>query len=400
MKIKCICLFLFSLPFLAFSQFQSGYIPAESRDMIQLCNSFGFLTLYDDDSSILPEKYKKIFTSESLGMDNKFQVYANESEKKGAICFRGTTKAMTSWMANLYASMIPIDDKIIINDKKFKYQLGEGKTSRVHAGYTLAIYYLKDDLLKQIKQLNEQGIYDIFITGHSQGGALALLVRAYLDYLPESVLSSKNKFKVYAFANPMVGNQAFAKEYYERYEKQGMSYIIHNTEDFITKLPISYNDSTFWKENLVKIMMGNSSFSMSSAALEGLMFAFKDRITEMAKSMSKNIENQLFDQLGEIQMPNYGESVNYSHMKNLIEISPTVYPLVLKDSTILQNDSLMKIYKRDEHGVFENKRLYEKQSMFLQHKTYNYYTAILKDEFPKEYGELEQKYFVMPENAE
>jgi hypothetical protein len=71
--------------------------------------------------------------------------------------------------------------------------------------------------------------------------------------------------------------------------------------------------------------------------------------------------------------------------------------LELKDPSILQNDSLMKIYKRDKNGVFEDKSLYKKPSWSLQHKPYNYYTALLKDHFPEEYLRLDKKYFVMPE---
>ncbi len=376
------------------SQIKGGFDAEEARDMIQICNSFGYLDLYKDDKDILPSGYQKVYTSPAYGMDNKFQVYSKGN--KGVIHFRGSTARQSSWLENLYASMIPVKDKIVVNGNEFKYQVGEKDGSRVHAGYMLAICFFRDDLLKQISELNSKGIYDIYITGHSQGGALAQLVRAYLDYLPEKELSKKNTFKVYAFANPMIGNVSFSKEYTKNYCEPGMSYLLHNPADFVTKLPVSYNDSTFWQANLTEFLVNREGFSMSNAALDGALYFFKDKVNELARNMSKNIEEQLLKELGEIRMPAFHEDVNYVHTGNLIKISATEYPLELKDSTILRNDSLMKIYKRDVNGLFEDKSLYKKQSFTLQHKAYNYYTAILKDYFPEQYDRLGQKYFVLP----
>lgn len=376
------------------SQIRSGFDPLEARDLIQICNSFGYLDLYGSDSEILPKGYQKVYTSPAYGMDNKFQIYTKG--KTGVIHFRGSTTKQSSWLENLYASMIPVKDKISIDGKVFSYQVGEKEESRVHAGYTLAIYFFKDDLLEQIRKLNKEGIYDFYITGHSQGGALAQIVRAYFAYLPEKELSKENNFKVYAFANPMVGNGSFAAEYSQKYCASEMSFLIHNPADFVTKLPVSYNDSTFWQQNLSQMLMSSGDFNMPGFAVDGALLLFKDRIKDMAKSMSKNIEQQLLKELGEIKMPAFHDDINYMHTGNLILISSTEYPLELKDSTILQNDSLMKIYKRDANGVFENKNLYKNTNVSMQHKAYNYYTAIMKDYFSDEYELLQQKYFVLP----
>lgn len=373
------------------AQLESGFNPREVRDMIQVCNSFAYLDLYGSDKEIIPNGYKKVYTSPALGMDNRFQVFSNG--KKAIISFRGTTEKQMSWMANLYASMIPVNDKIIIDENEFNYKLGEKKDSYVHAGYTLAIYYLKNDLLWQINKLNQQGIYDFYITGHSQGGALAQLVMSYFEYLPDQELSKKNTFKVYAFANPMVGNQSFVEEYNRKFVKTGMSFIIHNPEDVVTKLPYSYQDSLFWQENLAEFLTNREGFSTRNFMIDAVSHLFSDRIISMARDMSKRIEGQLFAELGNIVMPALKEDFNYAHTGNLILISKTVYPLELKDPSILENDSLMKTYERNEDGTFKDKSLYKRRNMFLQHKPYNYYTAILKDFFPKDYMRLDKKYF-------
>ncbi|MEJ6582811.1 MAG: hypothetical protein QNL61_06825 [Crocinitomicaceae bacterium] len=69
------------------------------------------------------------------------------------------------------------------------------------------------------------------------------------------------------------------------------------------------------------------------------------------------------------------------------------YLLELKDSTILKDKAFLKEHPRDKKEVFEDKSLYKKTSMPLQHKTYNYYTAILRTYFPKEYNRIEPKSF-------
>lgn len=379
----------------SYAQLKPGFDPQESRELIALCNSFTYLDLYGDDSEILPEGYLKVYTSPAYGMDNLFQVYTHNNT--GIINFRGSTANRNSWMENLYASMIPVKDTIRVNKTDFPYQVGTDTLGAVHAGYMLALFYLKDDLLKQIQLLNSKGIYSIIITGHSQGGALAQLTRAYLHYLPESVLSRKNQFKVYAFANPMIGNPAFCNEYSRQFCKPELSFVIHNPDDLVPRMPISYDDSTFWEKQLVTLITERDNFSGNEFAMGGLLLLFKDRVKEIAQRMSLNIQQQLVKELGEIAMPAFKPELNYAHTGNVLLISPTEYPLELKDSSILANDSLMRMYKRDANGVFEDKSLYKSQSWSLQHKPYNYYTAILKDYFPKEYARLEEKYFVMPE---
>jgi hypothetical protein len=97
-----------------------------------------------------------------------------------------------------------------------------------------------------------------------------------------------------------------------------------------------------------------------------------------------------------VVMPPYVDDINYHNLNNRIELTPVVYPKILKDSTILKNDSLMTVYKRGSDGEFLNKELYEKEPWNYQHKPYSYFTSILKSYFPHEYNALRRKY--LPEN--
>ncbi|AEA44304.1 lipase family protein [Fluviicola taffensis] len=393
---KFLLFLLISISLPTFSQHSSGFDAQEARDCIQICNSFTYLNLTGSDDVIIPKDYQRIYTSESLGMDNKFQVYVNQSKTKAILNFRGSTDQQSSWLANMYSSMVPADDTIYKGKVAFHYKCAASSKAGIHAGYILATSYLMDEVLKQIEILNKQGIYTIYITGHSQGGALAQMTRAYLEFVPKSKLNSKNTFKVYAFANPMIGNMDFAHEYQKRFADPGLSFLIHNPADMVPKMPASYNDTTFWKSSFQNLISDRENFSFKDGMKDGLMSMMGSKMGQFSNMFSGNVQTQLVKTLGDFKMPKYQPESNYMHTSTPLLLPPTEYPLELKDSNMLANDSLMRIYKRDANGVFEDKSVYKKDKTLLQHKPYNYYTAILKVYFPTDYLGLKEKYFVLP----
>lgn len=380
----------------SYTQHLPGFDAKEARDFIQICNSFTYLELEGSDEAILPKEYTRIYTSPEYGMDNVFQVYIHQSETKAVLNFRGSTDKKSSWLENIYSSLVPAKDTIFKGDTVFTYMCAENPNAAIHAGYILGLSYCTDDILKQIRFLNKQGIYTIYITGHSQGGALAQMTRAWLSFLPKSELNPENRFKVYAFANPMIGNKAFAEEYRQRFAEPGYSFLIHNPEDIVPKMPVSYNDSTFWKSNFQTILFDRQNFSFKESMKEGLLSMMGSKVGGFNNKLSNNVQGELMKLLGDFKMPKYRKESNFMHTSKPILLPPTEYPLELKDSGILQNDSLMQIYKRDADGVFEDKSLYKRDKILLQHKPYNYYTALLKIYFAEDYDRLKEKYFVLP----
>ena len=79
-----------------YSQFYSQENTNEAKNMAAIINSFTFLELYKSDKNIIPEGYKKRFTSGIFGMDNKYQIY--QTTTKAVINLRGsTTKKLVGW---------------------------------------------------------------------------------------------------------------------------------------------------------------------------------------------------------------------------------------------------------------------------------------------------------------
>jgi len=377
------------------AQFEEGYSKNEVRDMIALCNSFSFLELYKSDAEIIPTGYKKLYTSPVYGMDNKFQIY--QKGKMAVINLRGSTAKKISWLENFYSSMIPAKGKITISKKTYDYCFAKDKNAAVHSGYALGMVILSKDIILHIDSLNKKGIYHFIITGHSQGGALAHMLRAYLENYPGNKLSKKNKFKTYAFACPMIGNKEFVDEYKSRYCDNQTSFTIINPKDIIPTFPITYSDGTYVTANdLQTLLFHTDSFSFKKFAFNAAVNFFEKSIARTVDVMGTSVSKEISKNIGTVVMPKPLSKINYVRMTHVIEIEPSVYPKILKDSSILKNDSLMAIYKRDKNGNFLKQDLYEKESMFYQHKPYNYYTSVLKMYFPNDYKNLKRKYPNMP----
>jgi triacylglycerol lipase len=74
-------------------------------------------------------------------------------------------------------------------------------------------------------------VAEIIVTGHSLGGALATVFAPWLHYQLSSTAKTTN-IKVYTFAAPTAGNQAFANMYNSKFSQ---SFRYHNDIDVIPK---------------------------------------------------------------------------------------------------------------------------------------------------------------------
>jgi hypothetical protein len=388
---KCLLFgLLFLLSSTSFAQLREGFDPDEVKDLIAMCNSYTFQNLYGSDAAIAPKNYKKTFTSPVIGMDNKFQIYTKD--KVAVISFRGSTNQIVSWIENMYSAMIPAEGVILLDQVEKPYCFAKDTGAAVHAGYALAVVLLSPTILNQIKDLNQQGIYNILITGHSQGGSLANMTRAYLENLPKGTLSSKNVYKTYAFANPMCGNKSFADEYHLRYCENNMSYSIINPADLVPSMPMHYQEegNILSKDRLKAWFFGEESFDIRKIGLEMVIRKFEKSLKDYVNSSNRLIEKMVSASYGAVDMPDYIRDINYYQVGNIRELEPFLYPKIQLDTESLTEEQLSKL-KPAEDGNY-----YQTEPSFYQHKPYNYYTAILKAYFSREYKNLKVKY--LPEN--
>lgn len=386
-------LFVVTTQLSAMSQHQTGLVPEDMRDMAALCTIYTFQDLYGDHSSMVPEGFEHLYSSTPTILDNKFDLF--QKGDRAALVFRGSTANKNSWMVNLHSTLLPAKGKIEVNSKNFQYQFAEDTAAAVHAGYTLAIATMANNILDQISSLHDKGVKQLIITGHSQGGALAHLMRAYLEHLPKRKATQGLALKTYAFAAPMVGNEAFALEYGQKFSGTQSSYSIFETEDMVPNMPISLSGGEGLSfQGLIAAFSGNAS--MKDMASNSLFNLFGNSMTSFQNWFGSSVENQLEDAIGQVDYPEIRRPQPYIPLENMVELDPFDYPLILKDSTILENDSIMAMEERDAEGVFLNKALYRSAPSGFHHKPYNYYVGILKHWFPEDYQTLEVK--VLPEN--
>ncbi len=198
---------------LGFSQFNMAFDKKEAMNLVAICNYWINGKIENVDSTYIDSDYQLLYESKLYKMENKWQLWQKDSDAM-VINLRGTTRKSVSWFENFYAVMIPAEGELLLPDsQKVHYKFAKDPRASVHVGWAMGISFLMSDIVSHVREMNRKGIYNIYITGHSQGGALAHLLRAAFEYLPDSVLSKKNRFKVYAFASPKPGNRFFAYDY-------------------------------------------------------------------------------------------------------------------------------------------------------------------------------------------
>ena len=98
-----------------------------------------------------------------------------------------------------------------------------------------------DDIFAVLEEyVNLKGMTELYVTGHSQGAALATFCHAFLHYQTiKSVLGhEKLQFKTYGFAQPKVGNTHFMNdfEYIAAHAKHGgyapMAFRVNSDQDW------------------------------------------------------------------------------------------------------------------------------------------------------------------------
>lgn len=375
-----------------FAQHHQGFDKNEARDLIALYCSYTYSELYGSDEEIIPDGYTKIYTSDTKGLDNIYQVYTKD--KKAVINFRGSTQKVQSWLENLYASMVPAQGIIDVSGKHLNYRFAEDTNASIHGGYALEIAYLHDDLIQQIRQLNEKEIYTIYLSGHSQGGSLAQMFRAYIELNRDGLISPQNTFKTYTFGAPKVGNWSFMKECQSRFE-EGTLYNIVNPEDAVPKLPPTTDDTSFLtKDEIRRAILEGERISIGEKMGQGTVKMFEGTIRGTVRFVGTRAHDKIDRYVDDIETEQNVWDANYIRLPEMITIDAATYPKVMIDSFLLENEKWVAKQKLDSAGYFMNDELYKKEPKFYQHKPYNYYVTILRSYFPEDYERLEKKYLV------
>jgi heat shock protein HslJ len=295
---------------------QPGFDKQEYLELLRISSRFGDSAYRSKipapQSSVL--KYR----STVLGLDNLWDLY---QQKRGVavISIRGTTENVTSWMANFYAAMVPAKGELKLNKTEtWKYELAKNPSAAVHVGWLVAMAFLSKDILPKMDSAYRSGTKEFIIMGHSQGGAIAYLLTAYL-YNLRAIAGIPNdmKFKTYCSAGPKPGNLYFAYEY-EDLTKNGWAMNVVNTADWVPETPMSVQTM----EDLNPI----NPFADTKKIFKGMKFPQNlflkyvfNRLDKPTKKARKNYQKYLGNFVGKniskklagFTPPQYYNSVDY-----------------------------------------------------------------------------------------
>jgi hypothetical protein len=208
------------------------------------CLALLVLSAHHADSSFYsrlpqPENFHRKYRSKEMGLKFCWDLWTNENHQ-AVIDVRGSTKDQASWMANFYSAMVPAKGKLTLSPTEtFSYELSADPKAAVHVGYLLSVSFLSKDILPKIDSLYSQGVKNIFLTGHSQGGGVCYLLTAHLYSLQkQGKLPADLRFKTYCTAAPKPGNLYFAYTY-ETMTQEGWAFNVVSTADWVPEVPFS-----------------------------------------------------------------------------------------------------------------------------------------------------------------
>lgn len=271
-----------------------------------------------------PLQSEIVYKSEEMGLNNLYEIWLKDGHT-AVFCTRGSVDTDLSWLANLYAVMVPAKGKLKIDtDFIFDYNLAEDPEAAVHIGYLISTAFLSKDMLPRIKELYDKDIKNIIVAGHSQGGGISYLLTAYFYQLQQTGQLPKDiRFKTYCTAAPKPGNLYFAYEYENN--TSGWAYQVVNTKDWVPQTPFTvqkYEDlpsrnpvspiaSTIKKQGLKKRVAFRMLKNPSEKAVINYQKILGHHVSKMIKEYLPNFEE-----------PKYFPSNNYVRTGTHIVLKP------------------------------------------------------------------------------
>ena len=220
--------------------FEPGFVKQEALDLLALSSSIE--DVHDPIIPNPPAGWACVFDGPIIGpFDNKWQLWKRAADGAFAIAVRGTVDKPGSIIEDVIALMITASGSLKIGATTIDYTFAADPEAGVHLGFALgALVLLKARDNGILARLNQQGIgagSKVYVTGHSQGAAVATLIRSYLDHAAEAPTGID--YKTYIFAQPKPGNDHYAADFDHRFSKPYLAYCINNSMDWVPQVPFT-----------------------------------------------------------------------------------------------------------------------------------------------------------------
>lgn len=235
--------------------FAKGFSRDEALRLLELClnlNNPNDGPAYAADTSAWAPVYPNAVTTQAdvLGPgDNAWKLWRSTTEPNTyAIVVRGTVAEQVSIVEDVIATSVAQPARIQAwPDGYLEFTLAQTPGSQTHLGFTdglAALMFAQDKgILAQLAQVPAGS--HIYITGHSQGAAVAALAHAFLHYAINDPsdrygLAKRNySLKSYFFAQPKPGNWQFGMDFARIASSHGTAFVVNNTLDWVTQVPLA-----------------------------------------------------------------------------------------------------------------------------------------------------------------
>lgn len=185
-----------------------------------------------------------------ISRDNT-QAYVGTSDAAVVVAFRGSEKP---------ASMDGFKDWLLTNARNFLV-LPEGRIgtdfaaagvgARFHRGFMAALDEIWEPLFQAVDAAQLARERPLWVTGHSLGGAIALLAAWRFERQFLKV------HQIYTFGAPMIGNPAAAEAFQKQFPGRIFRYV--DTRDPVPKLPAVSLTSNEYSHCLQEVLLGASN---------------------------------------------------------------------------------------------------------------------------------------------
>lgn len=240
---------------------QPGFDITEAKELLEICAILNGTRVEGDPDKVTPLKIPPDTVPKELPKPQSWhQVYAlpatsppdynyfeiwkhNTVDNRYVVGVRGTTHAAGSIVEDVRALAIPATDKKGNSHIARPYQFAADPRATVHIGFSTGLMSIIDAIVTQMQKFSsEAGSHEWFITGHSQGAAVATLCRSYLEYQPLTGVEHMT-YKTYVFAQPKPGDTYYGYDYeritYDYPGRSSMGFRVTNTYDWVPQVPLS-----------------------------------------------------------------------------------------------------------------------------------------------------------------
>jgi len=279
-----------------------------------------------------PENYERHYRSPEVGLKNRWDFWLSRDEETMVISLRGTVNDGVSWLENFYSAMIPAKGKITLNDSTtFDYRFAKDPKASVHVGWALGIAHLAPDIVEKIEgQYKQAKTKNIYIIGHSQGGALAFLLTSYLKYqIADGNLPDDLIIKTYCSAAPKPGNIFYAYDF-DYLTRGGWAFNVVNALDWVPETPFSLQTLEDFNQlnpfsNISEALKKQKPFYVRwylKHAFGKLDKSSKKSRKNFDKYLGKTLFKRVKKTLPQLQEPTYALTMNYMRAGVPIVLQP------------------------------------------------------------------------------